>query len=199
MTFLRLTRITSDSTPVVTVEACKRNMRIAHDDDDELIGELIEEATDYISGPNGIGYVLGLSTWEYRLNRFPYGQAIDLPIWPIISIDRVTYRSEAGVDVVVSPLIYIPHINRNPAVVGLRENQFWPTLTNYELDTVTVHFTAGHADVGDIPVAIKRAIKIIVSNWYEYTEDVAGGRDRLAQVPFQSQHILERYRIGRFG
>ena len=38
---------------VVSVDALKLHQRVAEDDEDALIGDLIEAAYDYLSGPEG--------------------------------------------------------------------------------------------------------------------------------------------------
>lgn len=93
---------------VVTLGEAKDHLRVLHDDEDALIASLIETATAYLDGLDGVlGRALGPQTWRAV---FSEGSCTDrLPIGPIVSrLEPVTANGETVVDFVAGYPLGIP-------------------------------------------------------------------------------------------
>ncbi len=97
---LRVELVTPPSDAVVSLSEAKEHLRISHDDEDGLIAGLIDAATVYLDGLDGVlGRALGPQTW---LAVFTEGSRTDcLPIGPVISREApVTVDGETSVQFV---------------------------------------------------------------------------------------------------
>lgn len=93
---------------VVTLSEAKDHLRVLHDDEDALIASLIETATAYLDGLDGVlGRALGPQTWRAV---FLEGSCTDrLPIGPIVSrLEPVTVNGETAVEFVAGYPLGIP-------------------------------------------------------------------------------------------
>lgn len=163
-----LRRIVGSSEPVVTVEDAKRHLAIWHNDDDDLIGQLIEVATAYIDGPNGIGVALQPQTWRATLDALP--RKLSLPLRPVRQIVAVTNRGET---------VTFDH-DEDTGVLSF---------DSYPRETVKVDFVCGYEEV---PADLLHAVRMIVGHLYSNRE--AYTTQTLNEVPMAVETILNRYR-----
>lgn len=78
-----IVRTVAPTAPVVTLDEAKAHLRISHDDDDLLIQSLIDAATEYLDGLDGVlGRALSPQTYEAVFDASP---AYRLPLVPIVS------------------------------------------------------------------------------------------------------------------
>src|ERR671919_706510 len=92
---LRLVMAPQDS-PLSVADA-KDQMRVTLDSEDAYIATLIQAATGYLDGRDGVlGRALMTQTWEYVLDAFPLHDWIWLPLPPIQSVTSITYRDTSG-------------------------------------------------------------------------------------------------------
>lgn len=105
---LRAEIITPPTDAVVSLGEAKAHLRVMHDDEDRYIGNLVETATAYLDGLDGVlGLALGPQTWRAV---FSEGSCTDrLPIGPVVSrLDPVTTNGETAVDFVAGYPLGIP-------------------------------------------------------------------------------------------
>jgi len=181
-------------TPVTAAEV-KSQSRIDTSADDSLIDRLINAAVSFIEGPNGIGVCLVEQTWELALDRFPL--IIELPLFPVISVESVKYIDEDGTEQTLASSVYRVDTHSNPARVSLAWNQTWPS-ARLVSNAVKVSFKAGHApDSGDytanVPDDLRHAVILLVAHWYEHREAVSD--QSMSQVPMAAKAILDNYRV----
>lgn len=191
MSWDRLKRVTAPSAVPLTVPTLRSWVRQDLAEDDVLLAELIQDATDFLEGPNGIGLAFLSQQWEYHLDAFP--EVICIPLGPVISVDSITYIDSAGTEQTVAAADYKVDTVRNPARIEPAFGQAWPT-PREEINAVKVTFTAGHSN---LPGDVKRAIAMLVAHWYQHREAVIVG-DSAAEVPMAVQTIIDKYRVGRF-
>lgn len=187
MSWTRLKRTVAPTTKPITLLDLGAWLRIDLPDEDALLDQLIQDAVDYIEGPNGIGIALMPQTWELHLDGFP--PCIEIPLTPVQSIDSIEYvdgdgNSQTLVD-------YQADVVNQPAKILPAYGESWPA-TRSVLNSVTVTFTAGFSTV---PGDLKRAIALLAGHWFE--NRTASG-EQLYEIPFGVEHILNKYRVGRF-
>lgn len=139
-----ISRVTRPTSPIIEVETAQNYLRVS--DDEELIENLIEAATDYIEGPTGIGLALQISDWKLVAEHLP--ARFHIALGPITQISTVEVDGQTLSNV---RLINDEVVLDGP-VSGLCE----------------VRFKAGHAVV---PSDIKQAVLWLVAHWYENRAD----------------------------
>lgn len=188
----RLKRITAPSS-VVTLTEVKEQLRIDGSNDDALLQRYISAATEAIEGPYGIGVLLGSQTWEYYQDHFT--RLIQIPLYPVISIDEIRYVDEGGTDQVLATDQYRVDTVSNPARINTEHNVTWPPTRSRELNAVTVKFTGGYTSVPEI---LKAAVIMWVAHMYEIRQPVAVGVST-EEIPMTVASILDRYRVVGIG
>lgn len=171
----------------VTLEEAKLHLRVDGDEEDSLIESLIAAAVSHIDGWTGIlGRAVAEQTWRQDFDSF--GCTMRLALGPVSEIVSITYRNEAGQVATVA--------DSNYALVtdGVGPRVYWDKSFSapgslYEQGAVSVTYKAGYAEV---PAAIKVAILLMVSGWYENRESVSE-RD-LKVVPFAVESLLAPFR-----
>lgn len=95
---------------VVSMTEAKAHLRVSHDDEDAEIAAMVDAATAYLDGLDGVlGRALGQQTWRAV---FQAGSCTDrLPIGPVISRgpdvtvgDEVSVQFVAGYTVIPAPI-----------------------------------------------------------------------------------------------
>lgn len=182
--------------PVVTLDQAKRQLRVEHDDDDDLIDALVGTATATLDGPDGwLGRALGEQVLELQVRSF--GCWLGLPFPPIVSVSAVTYLDPTGAMQTVAPELYFLEAGR-----FVRSVPAWaPPALACRSDAVRVRYVAGHPDTpaaGDVPakstvpLPIRQAILMMVTRLY------AGRGEMVASDLFEDPAIdalLAPYRV----
>lgn len=199
MNFHRLTRVTAPTTSILTLEETKVHLRVAHDDEDDLITSLIAAATAFIEGPQGIGIALLNQSWRLSLDGFT--PSIRVPLGPVASITSVTYRDAAGTPQTLSAALYEADTDGSTATIFPAVNASWPS-TSGRPGCVKVTFVSGYGDdPADVPADLRAAALLLVGHLYSNREAVVGttGSVTPLELPLGVEAILSRYRVTTFG
>jgi uncharacterized phiE125 gp8 family phage protein len=168
--------------PVMLAEA-KAWLRVeSGDDEDGLIGALISAARVRCEWHCGRAFIT--QTWTLWLDGIGEG-TIGLPLPPLAAVDQVTLYAADGGAAVLDESAYrvdLPggRVFFSAPCPGLRA-----------ADGVSIVFTAGYGDAGDVPQPIKSAILQTVSWLYEHR-----GGDA-APLPETALALLAPYRMVR--
>lgn len=192
----------------VSVEEARRQVRVDGDHEDALLERLIRAATARLDGDKGrLGRCLMPQVWELRLDAFPAGGAIELPLAPVIEIVQVTYQDLDGVfvplpaerwilDNAVEPAWLFPAGPEGEAAAG------WPA-TFDRPTAVRIRYRAGYrgdvlvppvSDAEAVPEPLRHAILLMVGSWYATREDHVVGTS-VARLPDGVEALTEGYRI----
>lgn len=184
---------------IVEIEDARNFLRITDEEsnvlnDDMLIASLIETATAYVDGPEGLlGRSLGRQKWRLMLDGFPR-DGIELPLPPLQSVDLIRYTTANGTTADLPSTAYRVAIpGAAPGVI--RPRGLWPMVALGEA-TVEVQFTAGYDTV---PAPIRTAILQHVALLYENRETAAYGSSSFQTVPFAGVALIEPYVRWSFG
>jgi uncharacterized phiE125 gp8 family phage protein len=181
--------------PLVTLAEAKNHLNIDYGDDDRLISGLIQAATDYIDGYNGIlgGRALVTQTWRVQLNAWPC-DVIRLPLAPVQSVSSITYYDADNVQQAFAASgNWALYSDVNAPYVALLSGGSWPTSYYTRLDAIAVTFVAGYGPAKAVPQAIKLAVMQLAAHWYENRETVNVG-NLTTELPFTSAALLSPYR-----
>ena len=193
MTDWRLERVTAPATAPVTLEEVKDQLRLDGTAEDALLQRYIDAATDAIEGPYGIGVLMESQTWAFYLDAFP--RVIRIPLFPVISVDEITYIDESGTEQTLPTSSYRVDTVSNPARINSASGETWPPTLFREPNAVKVKFTGGY---NIVPEPLRAAVILWVAHMYEIRQPVVVGTTT-DEVPYAIEEMLGRYRVPGIG
>jgi uncharacterized phiE125 gp8 family phage protein len=189
--------ITPPDFAVVSLDEAKAQLRVDHDDDNDLIETLIEVATQHIDGSAGwLGRALISQTLELQLDRFP-NCGVLLPYPPVAGpVTSVKYDDADGVEQTANSSSYRLVGPSGRPRFELEYGATWPS-TRCQTAAVRIRYVAGYGESGDdVPAPIRHAILLMVSELYQNREITGDtGRDLARELPFAVTALLSPYRV----
>jgi uncharacterized phiE125 gp8 family phage protein len=160
--------------------------------DDSLVTALITAARESAEAFTGLAIVE--QTYLLVLDEFPEDE-IDLGVWPVRSIDSITYVDELGATQTLSSSKYLLDPYDRPA--RLQPTEPWPA-TKSRLNAITITMTvgmgAGSPTMYNVPIAIERGMLMLIGHLYENRESVNIG-NVVTAMPMATEYLLMPYRI----
>lgn len=161
------------TTEPITLAETKTHLRIDPDitDQDELIAALITAAREWTE--NYCRRSWSDRTLQLRTDCFP--AYFHLPRGPVRSVSSITYKDAGGTQQTLAASQYEVDIYSTPPRIYPPDGVVWPT-TQLTLNAVTVTYLVGYGtggspdDLATVPAAVKAAMKLLVSHWYEQRE-----------------------------
>lgn len=186
--------VTAPANPVLTPNEVKDNLRIGHDDDHDLLQNLVLAVTSFLDGPFGIlRNCLIDQVWSIR---GPNWSRMRLGLGNVQSIDLVKYWPfDGGAEVTLDPADYRIDYDAHGAFLVLADG-VRPALA-LRADAVTAHFKAGFGpSADDVPQAVRQAMHLLVGHYYKHSEAVITGT-RPTELPMGVRALLAPYRLQR--
>jgi uncharacterized phiE125 gp8 family phage protein len=180
-----LKRTVEPSDMPVTLGEAKAQCRVLHDDEDQLLEDLIAAATSMVE--DYLGRSLTTQTWRLTLDAF--SDAIILPRGPVQSIASFTYLDASGASQTVPGATYAFDADADPQAVRRQPSASWPQPGD-RINPVTITYVAGYSVV---PAAIRQAILMLVATWFANRETLLTG-SIVAEMPFSAMALLENHR-----
>ncbi|UXT99915.1 head-tail connector protein [Agrobacterium tumefaciens] len=169
-------RVTAPAALPVSIDDVKKSLRIDSDDDDDLIGGLIQAAVDHYEGWTGIlGICLVEQTWRQSFDRFD--RALCLPLGPVIQAASVSWRNAAGQISTIPAASYALETSAGGQSRIRFRNAFAQPSDLYERAAVSVEYKAGWPLVDDKPTVPKDICAAIIARvqiGYEQSANEAG-------------------------
>jgi uncharacterized phiE125 gp8 family phage protein len=184
-----LTLITPPSEEPVSLTGAKLYLRVDHEEDDDLIRQLISAARRVAERITGRQLVT--ATWEYRRDRWPASSFMRLPRPPVRTVESVTYLDTSGTLQTLDSSLYEVDTGRNGLWLAYLAD--WPALRDTQ-NAVRVRFTAGYGAASEVPETIYTAILLLVSEWYErrLPADKAGTTLPVAvQIALENESVID--------
>lgn len=158
-------RVTAPTLYPVSMNEVRLAVRVDDPVEDALLSTWIAAATSYLDGYSGVlGRCLLTQTWAVSFRYFP-GHVIRLP-FPDVASAAVTYFDTDDVEQTVASANHSLHDDARGSYLRLVPNFAFPATADRD-DAVTVTFTAGYGNPGDVPEAIRSAILIMVARMYD--------------------------------
>lgn len=213
-----LTRLVEPASFCVTLAQAKAHIRVDHSDDDSLIQNLIEAASDYVERATNV--TMTWTRYRWTLETFPAGD-IELPRRPLVLGSTGAWPTTVGgspstTEDRTSPVVkfiqgydtevtntWLPADEEfrardgNPPLLSLWGAVQWPLLGTWNPFPVTIDFTAGFSQDGtSVPKQLKQAVLLLVGHWYIHRE--AASPDGAVPVPYAVEAILSLYESGEY-
>jgi uncharacterized phiE125 gp8 family phage protein len=197
----RIERLSQPAVEPLSLADVKGHGHIDASDEDGFYRRAIKAARQVIEGPNGAGLVLVASQWQLALDGMP--AEIWIPMGPVISVDSVTYRDEAGTLQTLPPVRYQWRKGTFEARIKPAYGLTWPTVRG-QYDAVQVTFTAGFPgterdppELAAIEEPLNIAMLMLIQHWNANRETVVIG-EIPAEIQLGFNRLLNGYRVGRF-
>lgn len=187
-----LEQVTAPTDMVVSLEEAKLHLRVDHDDEDSLIEQIIKATTERAELFQLRAYAQ--QTFRLTLPRFPNGRTILLPRPPLQSVESIEYTDADGASQTLSSDRYRVDTASEPGRVILIYDDEWPDTRN-DPDAVKIEYTAGYADVADVPATRRAAILLLIGHLYENRETVTVGSGPTFQIPMGPEYLLSPERV----
>lgn len=178
----------------VSVEQAKQHLRVDGDDDDLLIGALIDAATAHIDGPDGwLGRAIGVQTLEAGLDGFIYDR-IHLPYPPALSVDGIVYDDIEGIERVLDPATY----EFRGGVIGSAWGKSWPATRSCRGSSRSVRITY-QAGYETVPAPIIVSILMMVGDLYRFRTTASDTSMATSAIPMSVgvDTLLQPFRVYR--
>lgn len=183
--------ITPPSGGLIALSDAKRQCRVDHDDDDDLITDLILVAGAMVESFAQRRYLTQTLEWVCE----GWTSRMALPVAPgggpangqIVSVTYVDLQSEMQT---LDPSLYWDRPLGQTRALVRRWYSVWPLLGD-GAERVVVRFSITGAQA-DVPPNVRHAVRLLVSHFYENRDAVVGigGRDSPAEMPLGYAQLL---------
>ncbi|MGQ0485725.1 MAG: head-tail connector protein [Hyphomicrobiales bacterium] len=151
--------------PISLAEA-KAHLRVAHADEDVLIGRLIVAARRQAEAQTGL--LLISQGWSHFRDDWPEDGSVELPQSPVIALGSIKVYGEDDVATVIDPAHYYIDRHSRPARLLLRGSRVWARPGRIG-NGIEIALTAGFgAAATDVPEPLRQAILQLAAHWYEH-------------------------------
>lgn len=203
---MSFSRTVAPSGSVLTLNEAKTQLKLDADitEDDAFIQALIDGATQYLDGIDGIlNRALLTQTWQLKLDEFPrYNSmvsnvqrdvyAIKLPLPPLQSVSSVQYVDTAGVTQTWASSNYVVDTANEPGRIYPAYDKCYPSIRS-QPEAVTITFVAGYGEAAAVPQPIKSAMLLLIRAWYDHRAAV-GSSHITNKLPYGVDTLLASYK-----
>lgn len=194
---MALSLVTGPSGEPVSLADARAQLRLpasATDENDLIIG-LIAAARERAEAVTGRQLVT--ATWDDRRDDV-CEDAIVLPKPPLQAVVSVTYIDMAGATQTWSAAEYQVDAPSGPYARKGRlaplPSATWPIAQSGRFNAITVRFTAGYGAAVNVPSAIKQAMLLMISGWFENREEMTEGHI-FTSIPLGAIALLTPYKV----
>jgi len=192
---LLYTTITGPVNPAVSVDDCKLDLRIESSFtlDDALILSYINVASRLASEITGRKLIS--ETVKFSIDEVYFNERIVLPFTPVSVIDEIQYYDPAGASQTMNISDFHLYNFDDKSELCLKEGLVLPAIDDRR-DAVNITFTTGYgANSSDIPDTITKAIRMLVTHYYENRNNTVLGMS-VADIPYAVETLLNVERVG---
>lgn len=172
----------------------KLYLRVDTATEDAIIDDLILAATEYCE--RELGLALMDQEITLKLDTFPEGRVIYLPMTSLLSVTSVSYEDSAGAT--QSFTDFTADTYQTPGRI-VNNTDTWPE-TEDVANAVTIVYRAGFKAyetglANPIPVGIRQAMLMLITHWYDHRNAVFVGAGTVSdEVALTVSALLQKYR-----
>lgn len=188
-------RVVDPPAPIVTWDEAKKQLHLDTEEEKLFVESLVAAATAHLDGPAGtLGRCIGPQTLEMIVSSFSSiwtPQGIALPCPPFIEMVSVKHLDATGAEQTVASSVYYGA----GGFLVLRSGMSWPAHGSYS-DAIRIRWRAGYDEnkTGPVPMPIKQAVLVMVSDLYLNREGSASSADLSTGA---ARSLLSPYRLRR--
>jgi uncharacterized phiE125 gp8 family phage protein len=181
----------------VSLSDAKAWLRAGHGDEDALISDLIASARARVESETGLALIT--QSWRWTLDAWPQGrlsacgQAVSLPVRPLISVEAVPTINADGVATVHDPAEYRIEPGEPGRLIAVLP--FALPQPERAAGGIEVDFTAGFgAASDDVPAPLREAVLRLVADAYSNVERAESAQRGSAGLPEAVETLLRPWR-----
>ena len=173
--------------PVALSEA-KDHLRVDQAADDGLIESLIVAARTHVERETGLALIE--QTWRLYLDDWPEDRCVRLRPYPVRHLERATiFDAEGDPHDIPADWLRLDTVSR-PGRLHVSD----AAPPGASMNGIEIEFVAGFAESPpDVPDGLKRAILLLVAQWYEFRGAYAAS-DQPVAVPVGFDRLIAPYR-----
>jgi uncharacterized phiE125 gp8 family phage protein len=177
----------------ITLAEAKAHLRVDGTTEDALIASLIITSRLHIEA--ALGLALISQSWALRLDAWPKGGIVIVPIRPVQSVQSVRVTNADDTLTTIEPTRYLLDGASLPP-------RLLPTASplpdpGVRAQGIEIAFTAGYgASAASVPHPIRQAILLLVAHWFECRTPVFVGHSA-TRLPDIVSALLAPYRMPR--
>ena len=188
----------------ITLDKVKKALRIDHAFEDDVVERKFRAAVEYVE--ERTNRILRPTTFEARLERWPYEGEVRLNVHPLREVSGVSYIGQAGGAAVDVPADdYDWRRLEEGGELYFFSSWSYPDLSPNSREPVVVTIEAGYDSpsedgAGDdpeyvLPSRVEEVLLLLAGHWFKNREATTSGT--LADVPYSAGLLLKELRIFR--
>lgn len=182
---------------VLSTTDAGNHLRVTSTQESAYIAGLVSLAVEIAEDITGRS--LASKKYSYKLDRFPCGAFIYLPMPPLLTstcISSITYIDTDGSTDTWGSTYYTVDAHSVPARLTPAYQETWPIALNVP-NAVTITYDAGYASSSQVPFGLLHAVKFMVGHWWSNRQDVVtgGGFMTPVSIPKNSDWLLASYKV----
>lgn len=188
-----LVREVAPDEALLDLDETKAHLRVDHAGEDALISGLIDAATDYLDGRDGVlGRALVTQTWKLVLSHPPSGRSLTLPLPVVQSVTGITYYDADNSSQTWDSSNYRLVVRSEDAAIELVSGATWPSVYDRG-DALTVEYVTGYGGPASVPQTIRHAARMLVAYWYD--NRAAAQEKSFDALPIGVRALLLNHRV----
>ena len=183
--------LTGPAVEPVTLAEAKTFLRVAHDDDDDVIAALIAGARVHIEAQTRRALIT--QTWRLTRDLWPIdGRIMVLPA-PLRALSAARIVKLDGTQHSIDPGQFAVDKAAAPAVLALEPGTL--PISDRPVAGIELDIEAGYGDsAAAVPEPLRQAIRLLIAHWYENRGVTAIGHE-VAVLPLTVTALLAPYRV----
>lgn len=178
----------------VSLDEAKAHLRVDHADEDAFIASLIVTSRLHVEA--ALGLALITQTWTQRLDAWPPGREIELPLRPVRSVVWVRVATASDSFETLAATSYLLDVASQAPRIVWRGGAVRPAPAQ-PVAGIEIAFEAGYGDdAASVPASIRHALLILLAHWYEQREPIEIST-RVIPLPQMVDDLLAPYRARR--
>jgi uncharacterized phiE125 gp8 family phage protein len=182
-----ITDITPPATEPVSLEGAKLFLRLDHDEEDDLIVDLIQQARERIESLCGRSLIRRARRMTFTP---PLKRTLYLKMAPIETVTSITLHLEDGIDESLDLSSLAINLRATPASLKAKTLKLFDFHNRSDVQAISVDVIAGYGDSPeDIPMPLRQAMLLLIGQAYETR---SGGE--LPAIPMMVDALIMPYR-----
>jgi uncharacterized phiE125 gp8 family phage protein len=175
----------------VSLADARHFLRIAHDDDDDVIAAMIAAARVHLEAQTRRALID--QTWRLVRDVWPAaGRLLVLPV-PLAEVSAIRVFDADGTPHVLDVDDFGIDIVSAPAVLTFQRG--WPRVPGKLTAGIEIDIAVGYGDEpGDVPAPLRQAIRMLVAHWYENRGIIAASGE-VATMPASVAALVAPFRV----
>lgn len=180
----------------INLSDLKNHLRFSTNDEDLLLTMYARAATTYVE--TRTRRILITRTFRLEMTKFPaaHGEAFELPVTPVSSVQSITYYDTQGNQTVWAASKWnLDSTSIVPRIVPAYAEPY-PYVQSQHADGVKVDFTAGYGSTpASVPQGLQFLVILLAGHFWANRMPVEAVGAAAVEVPYTLQFAIDSYKV----